>query len=216
MGCGRVGSSLANTLDVQGHSVAIVDQDPSAFRKVSPEFGGKTVVGVGFDRDTLLEAGIERADAFAAVSSGDNSNILSARVARETYRVPHVVARIYDPRRAEIYERLGISTVASVAWTTDQMLRRLLPGGAVEEWYDPTGTIALAEVGYDQGWIGHRIKELEEASGARIAFITRFGAGKIPDKDTVVQEGDLLHAILRRDQRAAVERFFSAKPGGAA
>ena len=110
--------------------MAVIDQDADAFRRLGPDFAGKTVTGVGFDRDTLLEAGIEQADAFAAVSSGDNSNILAARVARETFGVENVVARIYDPGRAEVYQRLGIPTVATVRWTADQVLRRLLPGGS--------------------------------------------------------------------------------------
>ena len=127
MGCGRVGSTLAQELDARGHSIAIIDQDPTSFRKLPSTFGGRTIAGVGFDRDRLIEAGIEHADAFAAVSSGDNSNIISARVARETFRVPKVIARIYDPRRAEIYQRLGVETVASVAWTAQQMVHTITP-----------------------------------------------------------------------------------------
>jgi trk system potassium uptake protein len=127
MGCGRVGSALSLRLIELGHSVAIIDKDETAFLALGDDFTGQKVLGVGFDRDTLIEAGIEKAQAFAAVSSGDNSNIVSARVARENFNVPLVVARIYDPRRAKVYERLGIPTVASVAWTTDQVLRRLLP-----------------------------------------------------------------------------------------
>src|ERR1035437_2246445 len=125
MGCGRVGSTLALSLERQGHDVAVIDSNSAAFR------------GLGFDRDTLIEAGVENAYAFAAVSSGDNSNILAARVARETYGVEHVVARIYDPGRAAIYQRLGIPTVGTVRWTSDQMLRRLLPQGSVPEHTDP-------------------------------------------------------------------------------
>ena len=125
MGCGRVGSLLAIELEANGHSVAVIDQAKEAFRRLGPDFKGRTITGVGFDRDTLLEAGIEGADAFAAVSNGDNSNILAARVARESYGVTNVVARIYDPGRAEIYQRLGIPTVATVIWATDQIMRRL-------------------------------------------------------------------------------------------
>jgi trk system potassium uptake protein TrkA len=124
LGCGRVGSTLARSLARRSHSVAVIDQDAKAFDRLGEDFNGQIVTGVGFDRDTLKEAGIERADAFAAVSSGDNSNILSARVARETFGVEHVVARIYDPKRAEVYERLGIPTVATVRWTADQIMRR--------------------------------------------------------------------------------------------
>ena len=127
MGCGRVGSALAQTLEEQGHTVAVIDQDPTAFRRLGSGFAGRRVTGVGFDQDTLREAGIEEAGAFAAVSSGDNSNIIAARVAREMFGVENVAARIYDPRRAEVYQRLGIPTVATVRWTADQMLRRLLP-----------------------------------------------------------------------------------------
>jgi trk system potassium uptake protein TrkA len=130
MGCGRVGSALAQALEEQGHTIAVVDQDPTAFRRLGSSFGGRRVTGVGFDQDTLREAGIEDAGAFAAVSSGDNSNIIAARVAREMFGIENVAARIYDPRRAEVYQRLGIPTVATVRWTADQMLRRLLPSGA--------------------------------------------------------------------------------------
>ena len=119
MGCGRVGSSLAEQLEDQGHSVAVVDQNPEAFRRLPADFEGRRVTGLGFDRDALTQAGIEDAYAFAAVSSGDNSNIIAARVVRETFGVPNVVARIYDPRRAEVYQRLGIPTVATVRWTAD-------------------------------------------------------------------------------------------------
>ena len=124
----------------------------------APDFAGRRVTGIGFDRDTLREAGIEEAQAFAAVSSGDNSNILAARVARETFGVDNVVARIYDPGRAEVYQRLGIPTVATVRWTADQMLRRLLPHGAEPEWRDPSGTVRLAEVHVDTAWIGERVE----------------------------------------------------------
>ena len=141
MGCGRVGSTIAHSLEHFGHSVAVVDQSAEAFRRLGPDFNGRTVTGVGFDRDTLIEAGIEEADAFAAVSSGDNSNIISARVARETFGVDNVVARIYDPRRAVIYQRLGITTVATVTWTTDQVMRRLFPETLSSEWVDATGTM---------------------------------------------------------------------------
>src|SRR3954452_24932885 len=188
MGCGRVGSTLAHSLEQLGHDVAVVDQDETAFRRLGAGFEGRRVTGVGFDRDTLREAGIEQAHAFAAVSSGDNSNILAARVARETFGVENVVARIYDPGRAEIYQRLGIPTVATVRWTADQMLRRLLPHGAEPEWRDPSGTVRLAEVHVDNAWIGERVSRLEESSGARVAFLTRFGEGLLPGVDTVLQD----------------------------
>ena len=212
LGCGRVGSLLAHELDRLGHSVAVVDQDAKAFRRLAPDFSGSTVTGVGFDRETLENAGIARAHAFAAVSSGDNSNILAARVARETYGVERVVARIYDPRRAEVYQRLGIPTVATVAWTAGQIMRRMLPLGAEDEYRDPSGTMALAEVHVGEAWIGRRVLSLERASGARVAFVTRYGSALLPNEETVVQDGDLLHAVYSVTDRQQVESVFESGP----
>jgi trk system potassium uptake protein TrkA len=196
MGCGRVGSTLADGLEELGHTVAIIDIDAHAFRRLSPHFRGRKIHGVGLHRSVLEESGIRQAGAFAAVSSGDNSNIIAARVARETFGVENVVARIYDIRRAEIYQRLGIPTVATVKWTADQMLRRVLQEGAQALWRDPTGTVQLAEVHVDPGWIGHRLTDIETATGVRVAFVTRFGEGKIPTPDAMFQDGDLLNVIV--------------------
>ncbi len=212
LGCGRVGSALAQTMDRQGHSVAVVDMDAEAFRKLSPDFGGNTVVGIGFDRDTLIDAGIAHAQAFAACSSGDNTNIISARVARETFGVENVVARIYDPRRAEVYQRLGIPTVASVAWATDQMLRRLMPRGAQEEWTDPSGTLALAEMPVHPDWVGRLVHQLQDSTGARIAFLTRFGQALLPTRETVLQDGDIIHVLLMRSDEELIQEIFMAAP----
>lgn len=212
LGCGRVGSLLADQLDRQGHSVAVIDQEAQAFRKLSPDFGGVTVKGIGFDRQTLENAGIERAHAFAAVSSGDNTNILAARVARETYDVEHVVARIYDPGRAEVYQRLGIPTVATVTWTSTQIMRALLPLGAQTQYTDPTGTINLAEVHVGQDWIGRRASELASQTQSRIAFVTRYGTAMFPDDKTVIQDGDLLHLLFAPEQRETIERICEKGP----
>ena len=204
MGCGRVGSTLAHILEDQGHSVAVIDQDADAFRKLGSGFKGRKITGSGFDRDVLIEAGIEEADAFAAVSSGDNSNIISARVVRESFGIQRVAARIYDPRRAEVYQRLGIPTVATVRWTADQMLRTLMPDGAESLWRDPTGKIVLAEVAYSERWLGEKVKLVEQSTGARIAFISRLGQTLIPEPGTVLQEGDLIHVIA---EEADLERI---------
>jgi trk system potassium uptake protein len=212
MGCGRVGSTLAHILEAQGHTVAVVDSNEAAFRRLGSSFTGKRVTGIGFDRDTLLEAGIEECQAFAAVSSGDNSNILAARVARETFGVDNVVARIYDPGRAEVYQRLGIPTVGTVKWTADQMIRRLLPGGSEAEWRDPSGTVRLAEVHVHAGWVGRVALDIEKATGARVAFLTRLGEGLLPKADTVIQEGDLVHVVMLEREAAAVESQLGAKP----
>lgn len=212
MGCGRVGSTLARTLGRTGHDVAVIDADPAAFRRLGTSFEGRTVTGIGFDRDTLIAAGIRDAYAFAAVSSGDNSNILAARVARETFGVEHVAARIYDPQRAMVYQRLGIPTVATVRWTADQMIQRLLPQGAMPELTDPSGKVVIAEVPLAEPWIGQPLTLLEEQTGARVAYVTRLGEGMLPRTDMVVQEGDLVHMAVLRDQLPRVERLADAAP----
>ncbi len=214
MGCGRVGSSLARNLERIGHSVSIIDQNPTAFRRLGPDFAGDQVTGIGFDRATLAKAGIEEAEALAAVSSGDNSNIITARVARETFGVAHVVARIYDPKRAEVYERLGIPTVATVPWTTNRLLSVLLGDKHVEDWRDPSGTVALVQVALHDGWVGQRVSELESASGARVAFLTRFGKGQLPTASTVLQSGDLVHVLVTDDVADGVEAVAGSPPGG--
>ncbi|SCL33065.1 trk system potassium uptake protein TrkA [Micromonospora pallida] len=214
MGCGRVGSTLAQNLESRGHSVAVIDQDADAFRRLSPDFAGTTVTGAGFDGDVLRQAGIERADAFAAVSSGDNSNIISARLARETFGVARVAARIYDQRRAQVYERLGIPTVATVRWTADRMLRHLVPEGNVEIFRDPTSTVSIIEVPTHKGWIGRPLRTLEGATGARTAYLTRFGIGTLPTASTVVQEGDQLFMLVTDDIAATVTAVAVAPPEG--
>jgi trk system potassium uptake protein TrkA len=212
MGCGRVGSSLAHILEAQGHTVAVIDRNPEAFRRLGPDFEGRRITGFGFDRDTLHDAGIETAGAFAAVSNGDNSNIIAARVARETFGVESVVARIYDPGRAEVYQRLGIPTVATVRWTADQILRRLLPHGAEPEWRDPTGAVILAEVYVGERWRGQPVAALETATGARVAFLTRLGEALVPDAHTVVQDGDLVHVVMRDTDAEKVAASFADGP----
>ncbi len=195
----------------------MIDQDGEAFRKLRSGFKGSKITGIGFDRDVLIEAGIERADAFAAVSSGDNSNVIAARVARESFSVDRVVARIYDPRRAEVYQRLGIPTVATVRWTADQMLRRLLPEGSEPLWRDPTGTIVLAEVACSDGWLGEKVRALEDSAEARIAFISRLGEVMLPGPDTVLQEGDVLNVIAHEGDIERITAVFCrpAPPGKA-
>ena len=202
MGCGRVGSTLAHILEDRGNTVAGIDQDPEAFRRLRPSFKGDRVTGMGFDRDVLARAGIERADGFAAVSSGDNSNIIAARVARETFGVRQVAARIYDPRRAEVYERLGIPTVATVRWTADQMLRKLLPGDAEPLWRDATGKLVLTQV-----------KLAEASAGARVAYIDRLGEAIVPQSGTVLQEGDVVHVIAKESELDRVVAGFAKRDG---
>jgi trk system potassium uptake protein TrkA len=206
MGCGRVGSTLAHHLQRLDHSVSVIDQDPNAFRRLGDTFKGKTIAGV--------EAGIENADAFAAVSSGDNSNIIAARVARETFGVAHVVARIYDPLRAEVYERLGIPTIATVPWTAGRLLKTLLGGAIDEEWRDPTGQVVMLHVILAEGWIGKKLTTFEQATGCRVALISRFGKGELPTPATVVQAGDELHVTATDNLTDGIRAAAAAGPVG--
>jgi trk system potassium uptake protein TrkA len=212
MGCGRVGSTLAKSLEDRDHDVSIIDSNPDAFRRLGPSFNGTKVTGIGFDQTVLERAGIEKADAFAAVSSGDNSNIIAARVARESFGIQQVVARIYDPGRAEVYQRLGITTVATVKWTADQILRRLLPAGAEPDFRDPSGTIRVDHVPVSEAWVGQRTVQLQEESGSRIAWIDRLGEGMLPTRESVLQEGDLLHLVMREENAGQVYKVVNDGP----
>jgi trk system potassium uptake protein TrkA len=210
VGCGRVGSELAGLLEKDGHSVAVVDKNGSAFRRLPQGFGGSTVVGFGFDRDHLLEAGIDRAGALAAVTNGDNSNILTARVAREHFGIERVVARIYDPRRALIYQRLGIPTVATVSWATDQVLRKLLPTEVKADWSDPSGKVCVVERALPGGWAGKKLAGLNEPGRFWLTAVTRLGAARIVDTGIVGQEGDSVTFTAATDALDALHERLEA------
>ena len=214
MGCGRVGSTLARSLEERNHTVSVIDSEPDSFRRLGPEFNGDKVTGFGFDQAVLEKAGIRRAEAFAAVSSGDNSNIIAARVARETFGIEQVVARIYDPGRAEVYQRLGITTVATVKWTADQILRRLLPAGAEPDFRDPSGTIRVDHVPVPDVWIGQRTIHFQEQTMSRIAWIDRLGEGMLPTRDTIIQEGDLVHLVMREENAGHAYAVIDKGPEG--
>ena len=215
VGCGRVGSELAVTLESEGHTVAVIDKNRNAFRRLPERFTGRAVLGFGFDRDHLEQAGICEAQALAAVTSGDNSNILTARIARETYEIEHVVARIYDPRRALIYQRLGIPTVATVSWTTDQVHRRLLPDRTVSEWTDATGSLSLIERELPDTWAGRKLLELDEGERFRLVALTRAGQARLVTPTLVGQEGDILHLAVRTDAVEELRARLGDKSEGA-
>ena len=178
--------------------MAILDKNPKAFERLKSDFKGRRLVGFAFDRTTLEEAGIKDADAFASVTSGDNSNILSARVAKEFYRVPQVVARIYDPRRAQIYQRLGIQTVATVRWTTDQMLRFLLPDEVPVEYTVDNGEVIITTLPAPPGVVGKSALDLDLDGQRRVIAVSRFGVPRVPGKNLTVQDGDILHVSVVR------------------
>lgn len=196
IGCGRVGAGLARVLILQGHVVAVVDRDPSAFDRLGPWFRGQTVTGVGFDRDVLVQAGIEHADGVAAVTASDEANVVIARVASQVFHVPKVAARLYDPRKAEIYQRLGLQTVAPTTWGIHRMAELLsytqldtfasVGGGGVE--------IVNADV--PPQLEGRTVKDLVVAGEIHVVAISRGARAFIPTLGTVFQEGDLLHLAV--------------------
>jgi trk system potassium uptake protein TrkA len=205
VGCGRVGSELAVNLEEGGHSVAVIDKNRNAFRRLPERWSGRAVLGFGFDRDHLEQAGVKEADALAAVTSGDNTNILTARIARETFQIAHVVARIYDPRRAVIYQKLGIPTVATVTWTTDQVMRRLLPDDGHTDWTDAGGKLGLVEHDITAAWAGRKLSELDDGERIRVVAVTRGGGAQLVRTDLVGQEGDVLHVMARQDAMEDLE-----------
>jgi trk system potassium uptake protein len=203
-GSGRVGSDLATNLEARNHSVVVVDKDERAFERLKPTFAGKRVVGFVFDREVLEEAGIRDASAFAAVTSGDNSNIVSARVAKEFYRIPYVVARIYDPRRAQIYQRLGIQTVATVRWTTDQILRGLLPAEEPVEYTVDNGEVVMTAFVTPTEVVGKSAATLDNDGVWRVVAVSRFGVPRVPHRNMTIQEGDILHVSVTRGASATL------------
>ena len=196
VGCGRVGSELTGLLEGAGHSVAIIDKSERAFRRLADTFTGRRIVGLGFDSDVLRDAGVEEAGALASVTSGDNSNILIARVARETFGLDRVVARIYDPRRAEIYQRVGIPTVATVSWATDQVMRRLFPDAVPHDWVDSTASVCLVERTIPDHWAGQAARSLEIPGRVSIVSFTRYGTARLVAPDTILQQGDIVHLVM--------------------
>ncbi len=213
VGCGRVGSSLARNLVDEGHTVSVIDRKRVAFDRLGPDFPGDTFVGIGFDRELLVKAGIERAEAVAAVTNGDNSNILVARVARENFGIDRVVARIYDPRRAAIYQRLGIATVAPALWTTERVLRRLLPEAAAVEWVDPSAKVSLVERSLARAWAGHRVLDVEGA-GVRLVAVSRLGSALLPTEQMVAQEGDVVYLAVAHDALGRLDELTAGPAAG--
>lgn len=212
MGCGRVGASLARALEARGHRVSVIDLNAEAFRRLGSDFTGRTVTGLGFDKDVLVRAGITSADGFAAVSSGDNSNIIAARVVRELFGVNNVVARIYDQGRAAVYERLGIATVASVRWATAQVIMQLLPHESEPVWTDPAQDTCLVQLGFADAWVGTPLGNVEAQIEARIPFVQRLGRGLCPAASTVLQAEDRIWVATETARLAQVRGLLAAAP----
>jgi trk system potassium uptake protein TrkA len=199
MGCGRVGILLTQELSKQGHEVTVIDKNPAAFSRLPPGFEARTIVGLGFDREVLEDAGIKEADAFLAVSSGDNSNIVSARVARETYHVPKVIARIYDPMRADIYERLNIPTVSTTRWGVKQMILMLKHQGEEIKETLAAGDLFRMRIEVPSHLVGKPVSSINLDGKILVAGVDRGGKGFIPVSSSTFQEGDYAAVIVQKD-----------------
>ncbi len=210
-GCGRVGSYLAYMLEREGHSVAVIDKDPESFENLWEGFGGKKVKGIVFDRDALLDAGIERADAFVSVTSGDNSNIVSARLAKEHFRVPKVVTRIYDPRRAEIYRRMNIPTVASVAWAGHRMLSLISHAELDSEYQFGNGEVDLLRMELPTHLAGRSAADINVPMEVQVICIMRGASARMAVAGTVFQEGDVLFIAAAKESQGKLERLLGLK-----
>ncbi len=209
MGCGRVGALLAERLDNEGHAVCIIDRNPKAHLRLSKHYGGRFIAGVGFDRDVLEQANISEADAFVAVTNGDNSNIVGAITAREEFRVPKVIARIYDPRRADIYRDLGIPTVASVRWTANEIHQRLLHRELEPERSFGSGETLLVRSGVPAYLEGRRVSEFNVEGEILVAEVTRSGRSLIPGAGTTIENGDLVSFVVASSSLGRLSSFLN-------
>ena len=212
MGCGRVGSELSHALGEAGHDVTVIDKRAEAFDRYPPGEHARRIVGLGFDRDVLEEAGIRNTDAFIAVSSGDNSNIVSARVALEHYHVPKVIARIFDPRRAEIYERLNIPTVATTTWGVKQMQLMLLHTGKEVRESLGGGDLLRVRVPVPAHLVGKPVLSLNVVGHILVAGVSRGGKGFLPAADSTMQAGDFLIVMIGKDYMDELDALLEA-PG---
>jgi trk system potassium uptake protein TrkA len=212
VGCGRVGSELTIQLGRGGHEVTVIDKRQSAFDRLPPGFNGRTVIGLGFDRDILEEAGIKEADAFVAVTNGDNSNIVSARVAREYYHVPKVIARIYDPRRAEIYEKLNIPTVATTTWGVKQIMLMLTYQREEMKESLAGGDLFRMRLRVPPHLVGARVAQFEVEGKVKVIGVDRGGHGFIPVASSTFQDGDIAQLILHKDALEMLDELLT--PGG--
>jgi len=214
MGCGRVGEQLARLMVNEGHRVSVIDYEDSALARLGPDFKGERIVGVGFDRDVLLRAGIEQADAFAAASSSDNANIVAARIAHNIFHVPRVVARLFDPRRAEIYRRLGMLTISSTTWGAER-LRELLTSADL----DPilsfgSGEVSLLNIEIPQHLVGRSVKDLSVPTEITVVAITRQGAAFIPTLGSQFKEGDFIQVAILASALERIKTLLGLSEGG--
>lgn len=207
-GYGRVGQYLAHMLEYEGHSVAVIDHNESTLTTLGSDILGPKFVGEVFDRNTLEKAGIRQADCFCAVTSGDNSNVVSARVCKEYYKVPRVVARIFDPRRADIYRRLGIPTVASVRWTGTRLMELISHPELKSQYQFGNGEVEMIEVELPMALAGRKVEELETAGEIEVVVIVRGNTALMVTPDMTFETGDRLVVMVATDSMGTFERLL--------
>ena len=209
VGCGRVGSTLAVRMSAEGHDIAIIDKREEAFQRFIPTaFAGTKLRGSGFDREILEQAGITEADAFVSVTNGDNSNVVSARVAREFFKVPRVIARIYDPRRADIYRRLGIETVASVTWAVGRIRTLLDRSPYEEEAAYGNGEVLIVRTDLPYALAGRKVADVQVPGEIHVVSVTRQGRAFVPGEGSILTEDDILHIAVSRDALGLLDRLL--------
>lgn len=211
VGCGRAGAELALQLLQDGHDVTVVDKNPTAFYRLGEGFKGKTVTGVGFDRDVLIRAGVEQADALAAFTDGDNTNVITARVARNVFRVPKVVARLYDPRRAEIYQRLGLQTVSATAWGVDRAIQLMIHPDLHVAATLGNGDVELMELEVPPHWVSRTVSNVNVPGEISVVALTRKDKTIIPILGTVFQDGDRATIAVMVSARAQLEELMALR-----
>ena len=211
VGCGRVGAELTLSLNRQGHTVSVVDINPRAFDRLGPEFRGRTVLGECIDQDVLKRAGIEAADALAAVTSSDSVNLVCSRIARDFFHIKHVVARVYNPVRMPIYEKLGLQTIASSSWGARRMEQILLHPELQSIYSLGHGEVQIYEIIVPEAWSGRKISELVPAENAIPISIVRGGRACLPDRETVLQAHDLLQVSATPEVATHLRSFIHMK-----
>jgi trk system potassium uptake protein len=212
MGCGRVGSQVSQMLVAQGHVVVVIDHGDDAQTRLGSDFKGKVVHGLGFDRKVLIEAGIETAEGFVGASSSDNANIVAARIARNIFHVPRVVARLYDPVRTDVYLRLGLTTISNTSWGAERIIEVLTHGDldVLHIFRDDGTTIVRVET--PARLIGRRVSQLDIPGEVMVIAITRNVRTFIPISGTEFQDGDVVYltvipsAMDRLEELLGIER----------
>jgi trk system potassium uptake protein len=211
IGCGRTGAGLARALGLQGHAVTVVDHDERAFERLGPAFSGRTICGVGFDREVLLEAGITRADGVAAVTGNDEVNAVTGRLAREIFHVPRVIARLYDPRKAEIYRRLGLQTVAPVSWGVSRMVEALSLSDLTVTASLGSGEVDLVETEIPPTLAGRTVRDLTVPGEIQVAAVSRGGKTFLPSSGTIFESGDLVHLVTLAASAGRLEALLGRR-----